>query len=152
MSTDSDNPYGESPTIRSEKDLRNALNKADVCTCANCDSVMPTGCQGTFKDESSCALNGGPTYLGHHIEIEEPDSCNERAAVDKILAKLGIENGRTECGNLKLQVILNHIQETLDALAASHSASVDFANKYIASVSPHPAQPQPSSEQEKTHD
>lgn len=54
--------------------------------------------------------------------------------VDEIIAKLGLttEQARTEGGVLRVQRILNHIQETLDALADASNRATDFANKYIA--------------------
>lgn len=61
-----------------------------------------------------------------HLEQEQDDT-------DKILAKLGltVERARTECGYLRVNDILNHIQETLDALAEAHSARVEMTDRYI---------------------
>lgn len=66
-----------------------------------------------------------PASVGEAFERECAD-------VDRILEKLGIgvERGRTEGGSLNVPRILNHIQETLDALALADAAHKHFAAKY----------------------
>ncbi len=56
----------------------------------------------------------------------------ECADADRILEKLGIgvERGRTDGGSLHVTRILNHIQETLDALSGADAASKHFTAKH----------------------
>jgi len=56
--------------------------------------------------------------------------------VDRIIEKLGmtIEQARTEGGCLHLPRILNHIQETLDALAVADGFGRHITDKYVAGV------------------
>jgi hypothetical protein len=66
--------------------------------------------------------------------------CND---VDQILRKLGLdpEKVRTECGYLIVPRILNHIQETLDALIQATNFGAAMNDKYCAYVKAHPPHP-----------
>lgn len=68
--------------------------------------------------------------LERELAATKSSFAHECDDVDRIMATLGIMTPRTECGSLRVNDIVRHIQETLDALAASHSASVAFSDKY----------------------
>lgn len=64
------------------------------------------------------------------LEAEWRRECDD---ADKIMEKIGltIEQARTDGGSLKVAFICNHIQETLDALAATRALQIDTVNKMV---------------------
>jgi len=92
---------------------------------------------------------GGPWVAAnfirtHHAEIAQNAEAAKRLHIcwgkevddiDKIVEKLGltVEQARTDGGCLHLPRILNHIQETLDALAVSTDLAGAMSDKYVAS-------------------
>ena len=78
------------------------------------------------------------------LKAQQPHDAfaRECADIDKILVKPGIplEKARTKAGNLHLPRIMNHIQETLDALVDAHNAAVNLATRAIKAQQPSGAQ------------
>jgi hypothetical protein len=93
-----------------------------------------------------------PVAAGSELETLRAYQRNyerESNDIDRILARLGltVDRARTECGALHVPRILNHIQETLDALAAAHNNAVAMSDKYCAYVKANPprtAHPEPA--------
>jgi len=75
------------PPKRNSPDAQAGAIGEPVATCANCDSVMPHGCAGTFKDELECALKGGPTYTAPQPP-SAPSQSGEVAQLQGELARL----------------------------------------------------------------
>lgn len=105
--------------------------------------------------DSDCAVHSEPAYPAgecncsacdelHKLRADLAAARREIAAiktrfehecsdVDRIVQAIGLVTApRTECGSLRVNDIVQHVKETLDALATAHSASVDFSNKYAA--------------------
>jgi len=86
---------------------------------------------------ASSSPNGGRGGVeGVVPSIERIGWDKECDDVDRIIEKLGmtIEQARTEGGCLHLPRILNHIQETLDALAVADGFGRHMSDKYVAAV------------------
>lgn len=77
--------------------------------------------------ETMSGTDATVTRLRQEWERESRDA-------DRICAKLGLtpEQYRTEGGSLHVPHILNHIQETLDALADASQKAASFCDKYVS--------------------
>jgi hypothetical protein len=86
-----------------------------------------------------------PVYTAPpHPRVEVTEAFEQECGdVDKILLKLGLEpdSVRTQGGYLMVPRILNHIQETLDALAQATNFGAEMSDKYCAYVKDHPSHP-----------
>ena len=85
------------------------------------------------REEKFAKLEADLAAARREIDAIKTRFEHECSDVDRIVRAIGVVTApRTECGSLRVNDIVRHINETLDALAAAHSASVDFSNKYAA--------------------
>lgn len=112
------------------------LNYGDIerdCTHAECYREGDvTWCQEPVFDSDVKYVRADDATLARIAELEAEwrRECDD---ADKIMEKIGltIEQARTDGGSLKVAFICNHIQETLDALAATQALQIDTFNKMV---------------------
>jgi len=100
------------------------------------DAVLAIVGPQLLANAASSPSSGGGGLEGEVPSIERIGWDKECDDVDRIIEKLGmtIEQARTEGGCLHLPRILNHIQETLDALALATEFGGHMSDKYVAAI------------------